>query len=75
MIPLVKFKDTEEALAFGRIATLWQRKELLRLRLFYLDKSDEAIAQGNIQESLDAAIEAQFYRESLEAGEEKENHE
>ena len=65
------FTSTEESLAFGKTATPKQKAILYKLRRIALHKSNKAIAQGEHQEALNLAVEAQFYRESLEASEKK----
>lgn len=64
-------KNTETALDFGRTATPKQRNGLDKMRRHYLAVSDKAIARGDHQEALNAACEAQFYREAWEIGEKK----
>lgn len=63
----IEFKDTKEAIAFGRKATPLQVKELKRLL-----KTSRYICRfetraGNIDVALVEAFRTQFYREALEA--------
>ena len=67
-----QFKNTEEALAFGRTATPKQKAMLYKLRQLTLHRAKEAMARGGEhQRVINLAVKAQFYRESLEANKEK----
>jgi len=63
----LEFKNTQEAIAYGRKATPTQIKELKRLRIASKDKCRADQYKGNINTALATAFRAQFYREALEA--------
>lgn len=67
-----KFKNTEEAQAFGKIASMAQLIEMQRRRDEILARNKELLSSGNLtdemmQKGMDEAVEAQLYRESIEA--------
>jgi hypothetical protein len=69
-----KFKNTQEAVAFGLVATTEQLAELQKL---HDEASAEAKAlreQDKLQEAYDKAVEAQFYREAIEGAEGASQH-
>lgn len=67
-----QFKTTEEAVAFGEKATSAQKQELLKRREEILKQNKELMSKPNktdeeFQLGMDKSVEAQFYREALEA--------
>ena len=68
---LPNFKTTEDALTYGKIATSKQVKAMVKLRRLLLARSDAAMRQGNHQEALDLAVDAQFLREAIEISKEQ----
>jgi len=63
----IEFKNTQEAIAYGKKATPTQIKELKRLRIASKGKCRVEQRKGNTNAALAIAFQAQFYREALEA--------
>lgn len=74
--PVPKFKNTEEAIAFGKEATPEQVEKLKQRRLEIEQKHDvilkkEDLTDAELQEGMNLAVEGQLYREAVEASEVK----
>ena len=63
----MKFTCTEEALTYGRKATKEEIKELEEKRHAALWLAARARERGDLNEALQHAFCAQFYREAIEA--------
>ena len=67
---MLTFKDTPEALLYGRHATDEQLEDLKILRKEAYTKAQFLLQQNRLQEACEVATQAQFYREALEEADE-----
>lgn len=70
-IRIPEFKNTEEALAFGKTATPEQIETLKAKRKESLSKSDALKEKKDLQGAMDEAVRGQFFREAIEMSEGK----